>query len=457
MVLNLNTLQQRVTGKVITPDHPDYHTARKAWNLTTDQYPALILIPETVDDVIAGVNYAHETGLGIAVQSTGHGIQIEANDALLILTEHLNAVSVDPTTRTAQVGAGVRWGAVVEASAPYGLAPLLGSAPHVGVVGYSLGGGIGWLARKYGLAADSVRWIEIVTPDGILRRASETENRELFWGLRGGGGNFGVVTALAFDLYPVAILFGGNLTYPGELVSETLHFYRDWVKPLPDEMTSSLQVVKLPDLPFIPEALRGQTQVILRAAYAGNPDDGAKLIQAWLDWHTPIQNQFKELPFTDIGTVSNDPVAPSAGYGSSETLDELSDEVIELITRQMTDSSSPLMVTELRHGGGAIARIPGDANAIGNRTATFFMQMAGLAPTPDRYEAVKQGIHDYKNALRSYVRGGVYLNFMKGEESAARIEDAYTPEAYQRLLALKRQVDPDNRFRFSYQLVRRAS
>lgn len=342
---------------------------------------------------------------------------------------------------------------MVAQTVPHGLAPLLGSSPHVGVVGYSLGGGIGWLARKYGLAADSIRKIELVTAEGQRRTASATENSDLFWGLRGGGGNFGVVTALEFDLYPVASLYGGQLTYQNPDVAEMLRFFREWVKTLPDELTSSITVFKFPSLSFVPEAMRGQIQVLVKAAYIGVPAEAQKLIQPWLDWRTPTANTFHELPFAEVGTISNDPVDPTAGYGSHEMFDELSDGAIAVITKQMTNQESPLAFTELRHAGGAITRVAADANAIGNRDAVFFMQTAGLVLTPELYTAVETAIKTYKAKLRPYVRGGVYLNFMKGHEGGERVRDAYLPETFERLQALKAQYDPDNRFRFSYQLV----
>ncbi len=446
-------LQAQVSGQVLTPDHPHYNEFRLSWNRSNDQYPALILAAENVEDVVAGVRFAEAADLNIAVQSTGHGHQFPADDALLIITSNMKGVHVDPEARTARVEAGVLWGEVLAHTTPHGLAPLLGSSPYVGVVGYTLGGGIGWLARKFGLAADSVRRIELVTADGFWRRASATENPELFWGLRGGGGNFGVVTALEFDLYPVASLYGGQLTYQNPDVAEMLRFYREWVKTLPHELTSSITVFKFPSLPFVPEAMRGQIQVLMKAAYIGDPAEAQKLIQPWLEWRTPAANTFHELPFAEVGTISNDPVDPTAGYGSHEMFDELSDGAIAVITKQMTNQESPLAFTELRHAGGAITHVAPDANAIGNRDAVFFMQTAGLVPTPELYAAVKAAIRDYKAKLRPHVRGGVCLNFMKGEESGQRVRDAYLPESYQRLLALKARYDADNRFRFSYQLV----
>lgn len=451
-VASAHPLQAQVSGSVLMPGDPDYETVRRGWNLVIDHHPAVILVANNAHDVLAGVRYAREAGLGVAVQSTGHGIQHPADDALLIITSRMNAVHVDPEARTARVEAGVVWHQVIAAAIPYGLAPLLGSSPHVGVMGYTLGGGIGWLARRYGLAADSVHWIDIVTADGVLRHASPTENSELFWGLRGGGGNFGVVTAMGFSLYPVAKLYGGYLSFPGNFAREALRIFRDWVHTAPDELTSSITILKFPPLPQLPEALQGTTQVIVRAAYIGDAAAGERLMQPWLDWQTPLENTFREMPFAEIGTISNDPVNPTAGYGSNEMFDELSDPALDAIVHHATNPESPLVFAELRHAGGAIKQVTADLNAIGNRDANFYFQLGGPIFPPNTKANSAAYIQKFKADLQPYFRGGVYQNFMSGGDAVNRAKDAYSSEAYQRLLALKTKYDPAKLFRFSYQL-----
>jgi FAD/FMN-containing dehydrogenase len=377
-----------------------------------------------------------------------------ANGNLLIVTSKMRSVQVDVEARTARVEAGAVWKDILDQSTPHGLAPLLGSSPHVGVVGYTLGRGIGWLSRKYGFAADSVRWIDIVTADGVLRRASPTENHDLFWGLRGGSGNFGVVTALEFNLYHVPTIYGGELVYPGELATDALRFFRDWVKTVPDELTASINVLKFPNFPQLPEALRGKIQVLVRAAYAGDSAEGAAWMQQWLDWNTPNINTFSDLPFAEIGSIQKDSIEPVAGFGSNEMLDELSDEAIDMIVQRATDPASPIVFNELRHAGGAIARIALESSAISHRDAKFYFQIGGPVPTPELLAAVKAYIPHYKEAMRPFVRGGVYLNFMKGAEVRDRVKDAFVPETYERLVTLKSKYDPDNLFRYSYPLVK---
>jgi FAD/FMN-containing dehydrogenase len=449
----LHQLSDQVSGKVLFPGDPDYDKTRRGWNLTVDQHPALILVAADVEDVIAGVRFANAQNLGVAVQITGHGVKFPADDNLLIVTTQLNKVKVDAQARTARVEAGVIWQQVLDAATPHGLAPLLGTSPHVGVVGYTLGGGFGWLGRLYGLAADSVRSIDVVTPDAVLRHTSPTKNSELFWALLGGGGNFGVVTALEFALYPVAKLYGGMLTYPGAVAADALRFYREWVKNAPDELTTHFVIFKYPDMPQLPDAVRGKTLVLVRAAYSGNAAEGEKLMQPWLQWQTPLANSFREMPFAEVATISNDPVDPVPTHATNDLLNELSDEAIEIIVRYATNDAAPIAFNELRHAGGAIARADTSANAIGNRDASFFLTIGGLAFNPQLHAAIDNYVHQYKQELRPYLHGGIYLNFSETKEARARVKDAYLPQNYERLLALKHKIDPKNLFRYSFPLV----
>ena len=446
----VQTLQGQLAGYVLQPNDPDYDKFRRGFNLAIDQHPALILVADNAQDVVAGVRYAHEHHLGVSVLLTGHGVQHPADDNLLIVTSCLTAVQVDAAKRTARVEAGARYKDVLDQSVKHGLAPLMGTSPHVGVVGYTVGGGIGWLSRKYGFAADSVRWIEVVTADGQLRHTSATEHADLFWALRGGGGNFGVVTAMQFSLYPMMTVYGGSLTYPAETAGDALGFYRDWTRQLPDEMTASIAIVKYPDIPQMPEALRGKTQVILRAAYDGTAKLGEALLQPWLDWQEPMGNTFHEMSFGDIGSIQNDPVDPVNSYASNEMFNELSDAAIEVIVRYATDKESPLLYSELRQGGGAMAHRD---SAIGNRDASFYFLVGGITPNEQAREAVKAYIKRYKDDLKPSIQGGVYLNFLRGDEARNRTLDAYGAEIYKRLVAVKAEYDPTNMFRYSYQLV----
>jgi FAD/FMN-containing dehydrogenase len=376
------------------------------------------------------------------------------DDSMLIVTSKMSSVHVDAKTRIARVGAGVTWQQVLDAATPHGLAPLLGSAPHVGVVGYVLGGGIGWLGRRHGFGCDSARQIEIVTGDGEFRRASRTEHSDLFWALRGGGGNFGVVTAIELELYTVPTLYGGTLVYPEESVREALVFYRAWIRTVPDELTSAFAIVRFPDIEQIPEAFRGKTLALVTGAFAGSATEGEPWIQPWLDWQIPIDNAFREMPFSEVGSITNDPVDPVAEYGSSDMFDDLSDEAIDVIVRHATDPASPVSLNVLRHAAGAIARVPAADSAIANRDAWLYLLMAGEASDAQALATLKDYVERYRTALRPHTRGGVWMNFMNGNGDSARerIGEAYPPETLDRLREVKARYDPDNMFRFSFQL-----
>jgi len=452
-IAGLDGLRRRVGGTILRPQDAEYETARRGFNLTYNHYPALILIPENAQDVVAGVRYAREVGLGVAVQTTGHGLHMAADEALLIVTSQMTGVQIDVEGRRAIAEGGARWQDVLDVATPHGLGPLLGSSPTVGVVGYTLGGGIGWLGRKYGFAADSVRWVDIVTADGELRRASLSENSELFWGLRGGNGNFGIVTAMEFDLYHVPTIYGGSLHYPPEMMGEVLHFFRDWVNNLPNEMTSSLVILRVPHLPQVPEAMRGQVHVMLEAAYKGDAAEGQGWIQQWLDWNAPLDNSFREMPFSEIATISNDGVNPVPVWGSNELFRELSDDALDVILQYVSNPDSPMNRAEIRHAGGAIGDVPTDTNVIEVRDPRFYLNMGGLVPTSDALGSMKTYVAEFRSALEPYRFGAGYLNFMAGSDAQQRVKEAFSPEGYARLVALKAAYDPDNLFRYSYGLV----
>ncbi len=447
---SLDALRAAIQGAVIAPDDPEYDEARLAWNRVVDQHPALIVRAQTAADIVEAVRFARGAGMGIAVQSTGHGVVVPADDAMLILTSRLLDVAIDAESQTAWVGAGAKWGQVLEKAQAVGLAPLLGSSPGVGVVGYTLGGGMGWLARKYGMALDSVLRFEIVTADGRLIEASESKNSDLFWALRGGGGGFAIITGMEIKLYPVATVFGGDMVYPIEVAREVYTRYRDWIATAPDELTSSIVTMNFPPIPQVPEILRGKSGVILRGCYAGPVDEGQALIQGWYDWMPPLVSSFRAMPFGEVASISKDPLQPSPGVSSGGWLTDLDDEAIDTILRYAVASNgSPLTVTEVRHAGGAIGRVAPDANAFGHRDAPLVLSLIGMAPTPERKARMEQYMAEFKQALAPHL-AGVYMNFLGGAEARARTQDAYSEATYRRLMAIKARYDPDNVFRYAF-------
>jgi FAD/FMN-containing dehydrogenase len=438
---------------VITPnDDSSYHTARQTWDLSVDQYPAVIVMAESADDVAAGVRYARSNGLSVVVQGTGHGSMHPGNGALLINTSHMQRVELNAEAQTMWVEAGVKWQKVLDEATPFGLAGLLGSSPDVGVVGYTLGGGMGWLARKYGYSADSVNRIQIVTPDGVLRTASADENAELFWGLRGGGSNFGVVTGMEIRLYPVKVLYGGTLFYPMEMFADALRFFREWVKRVPDEMTSSVTMMAFPPIPDVPEPLRGKKFALIKFGFSGAPEWGKLLVDEWRAWAAPFIDGVGIVPFSEVATISADPVDPLNVAIANELFNELSDDAIEVFTRYTSAEDAPLAFTGIRHMGGAMERADRGGNAIGNRSAQFVAEILAVIPSPEIGKQIATYIAAFKDALYPHATGGIYLNFVGGSEAAQRARDAYAPGTFERLMALKTKYDPDNMFRYSFSI-----
>ena len=443
-----------VKGALYLPGTSEYERARQGFILTVDQHPALILVASGSPDIQAGLAFARRHGIGVAVQSTGHGTVRPADGALLILTNELNDVYINEGAQTAWVGAGARWGSVLEKAQAVGLAPLLGSSPNVGVMGYTLGGGMGWLARKYGLAIDSVNNFDLITADGRSLRASTRENAQLFWALRGGGGNFGVVTGMEIKLYPVTQVYGGNLFYPAEDAREVFARYREWVKTLPDEMTSAIVLMNFPPLPVVPEMLRGKSFVMVRGCYSGPIAGGEALIQTWRAWKQPLIDDFKAMPFSRVAEVSNDPTEPAPASMTGAWLGDLDGETAEVLLRYGLPHNGPLplVVSEVRNAGGAIARPGNGAGAYGNRQAPFILYWVGMTPSPEAVDGFHQYTRQILDTLGPHLTGGVYMNFMDGRSAAQRVQDGFGPENYQRLRAVKTEYDPHNLFRFSFPL-----
>jgi hypothetical protein len=447
-------LQANVRGQVILPENPGYDEARLAWNRKVVQHPAVIVVAESAQDVATAVTYARQHNLAVAVQGTGHGNVRPADDCLLILTRQLSSVVINPAAQTAYVEAGVKWGAVLAMAQRHGLAPLLGSSPTVGVVGYTLGGGLGWLGRKFGLSADNVVEFELVTADGEIRKASARENSDLFWGLRGGGGSLGIVTALTIRLFPVTEVYAGNLYYPAHMAQEVFHHYRAWIANAPDELTSSVLVMNYPPIPELPDFLRGQSFAIVRGCYAGDSAAGEALLRHWRDWQSPLIDDFKSIPFSQAATISNDPVDPMPGFNTGAWLRELSDEAIEAVVTYGlgTNGPSPLIFAEVRHAGGAIRRVDPATAVYGNRDAELVLSLVGVTPTPEAHHHLVAYTGQLKEALRPCLTGGVYMNFLEGAESQQLIRDGLVPGGYARLAQIKKQTDPDNLLRYSFNI-----
>jgi FAD/FMN-containing dehydrogenase len=453
-ITDISQLISHLPGKVVLPSDSQYDAARQAWNLVVDQRPELIVYAESPLDVAKAMSFARQNGLEIAVQCTGHGIVQAANGAMLINTSRMKDLRIDPEAQTAWVGAGVKWGEVLEHSQQHGLAPLLGSSPNVGAVGYSLGGGMGWLARKYGMSADSIIHLDIVTPDGIMRRANPKENGDLFWALRGGGGGFGVVTGMEIRLYPLARVYAGNLYYPSDMAKEVFQRFREWAEDAPDELTASVVLMNFPPHPETPPIFRGQSFVIVRGCYCGPVEDGEKLMEYWRLWRPPTIDDFKTIPFLEAASISQDPIDPVPVPSTGAWLSELSDEAAETLIRYTLPQDGPptLILSEVRLAGGAISRQDPEASAYSHRDGQWLWISAGVAMGPEMLAQLERHYEQMRGALSPYLTGKLYMNFADGKEARLRTRDGFSEENFQRLKRIKARYDPDRRFNFSFDI-----
>ncbi len=448
-------LRLQLAGIVHAPADLTYDDARLAWNLSVGQAPALVVEPVSADDVVVALRFARATGLPVAVQTTGHGLARAADGALLINLRRLDGVSVDPAARRARLGGGATWGPVLAQAQRHGLAPLLGSAPHVGAVGYTLGGGMGWLARRHGLSADLVHSIDLATADGTILTVTRDRDAELFWALLGGGaGTLGVVTAMEVELVEVTTVTAGNLFYPGDQAREVMARFREWVSDAPADLTAAVSVMNFPSLDVVPEALRGRTFTIVRGCHCGDAADAEKQLAFWRDWRAPAIDMFGPMPFTEIATVSQDPVDPVPGASSAELLTDLPDDLIDSIVRHTTEQPGPpiLTFTEIRHLGGAIGT--GD-NAASDalRDARFVAHSVGVTATSDDAATVMATLASLHADLRRHGTGHAYLNFLELDERRHRVRDAFGEAGLERLRAVKHRVDALGRFDHGYDLA----
>lgn len=447
---SIDALRSRLDGDVLLPGDADFAAACTAWNLCFSHDPEAVVVAGSIADIAEVVRFTNALGCSLTVQATGHGFSRPATDGVLLVTSRLTDVEIDRRTLTARVACGAKWGAVLGGAQEHGLAPLLGSTTDVGAVGYTLGGGMGWLGRRYGLASDSVRSFDLVLPDGTEVRASSLENEELFWALRGGGGCFGVVTSMTIELYPVGVVYAGNLLYPIEMATEVIRRYRDWVVGMDDQLTSSVAITNFPPIDEVPEPLRGQSFVIVRGCWCGDVAQGEALVDEWRRWHAPTIDMFGAMPFSMADTISNDPVDPIPAMVTTEWFDTLPDDAIDvLVLAGAPRDEQPPMLTgvELRHAGGAIRAKAARVANCRSRSGEFLLQMVGIVFGPEHGDALAAYLATVREALAPMVSGAAYLNFLEGEEKYTRSVTSFTDGDLARLRAVKDAVDRDNRLR----------
>jgi FAD/FMN-containing dehydrogenase len=451
----LNTLAGRLRGNLFVPGDAGWDEARQAWNRAVDQRPAAVVLAETAEDVAAAVEFARANGLRVAVQGTGHGAGAlgDLADTILLKTERLRTIAVDPETQTVRVGAGVIWQEAADAAAAHELAVLAGSAPDVGVVGYTLGGGMSWLARKHGLAAAAVRAAEVVTADGRLRRIDRDNDTELFWAIRGGGGNFAAVTALEFAAVPLEQVYAGWLIWPIEDAVRVLRAWREWLPRVPEEITSCARLLHVPPLPEIPEPFRGRSLVAVEAVSCGAQVEADDLL-AELRALAPQMDTFALLPPRELGRFHLDPEHPTPGLGNGMLLDGLPDTVIdELIANVGGGSDTPLLSVEIRHTGGALARAQEGAGAAGTLAGEFALFALGVPFEPGMGDAIVAAV-DRIEEVFAVCRCGRYFNFTERRVDASAL---FPADALARLRRVKAEYDPANLFRANHPLTEGAN
>ncbi|MEU6763367.1 FAD-binding oxidoreductase [Streptomyces sp. NPDC046853] len=413
------------------------------------QRPAIVFAAGSAEDVVAAVSYAADAGLPVGVQATGHGLPESSEGGVLISTRRMDSVRVDADARTVTVGAGVRWGQVVEAAAAHGLAPLNGSAPGVGAVSYTLGGGLGILAREFGYAADHVRWLDVVTADGTPRHVTPESEPELFWGLLGGGANLGVVTALEIGLVPVARLYGGAIEFDGRAVDpgRVLRAYEAWTRTVPDEVTSSVAALVYPDMPQLPPHLRGRYLVTVRVACTGSEAEGTRLVAPLREIGPVVSDSLREMPYGESHTIHSDPDFPHSYYGDSVVVGELDVEAAGELLALTGPAAEKMHVVQINQLGGALAKPAG--NAVPYREAGWLVRVLSPFEGGDGtdLDAVR-AVQERAFALFAPGAAGRLLNFAFG--AGGRGEGLYDAETQKRLAGLKATYDPANLFRRNY-------
>jgi FAD/FMN-containing dehydrogenase len=445
---SVEDLATSLRGDVVRPGDPSYEERRRVWNGSIDRHPSVIAMCAGTADVIDAVRFGRTSGLEVAVRSGGHsfpGLSV-VDDGLVIDLSRMRGIRVDPVARTARAQAGVLLGELDRETQAFGLAVPAGIVTHTGLTGLTLGGGIGWLMRKYGLTIDQLLSVDLVTADGEFVTASAENNADLFWGVRGGGGNFGIVTEFEFRLNPVGPqVLAGPTAWPMEKSAEVLRFYRDWIEDVPDELTTIVVHRMAPSLPFVPEELRGKPVVMVISCWVGPIDEGEKVIAPMRNFGSPVMDLCQPKPFLAHQAMF-DPSFPAGWwyYFRSCNIEKLTDEVIDVIAERAPQMTSPLTAFPIFQLGGAIKRVGDDDTAFEGRRAGHTININATTATEEGFDAERAWSRSFWSALEPF-HTNVYVNFLM-DEGEERIREAYGPEKYDRLKRLKTKYDPDNFF-----------
>ena len=437
-------------GLLFAEGDEGYDDARKVFNGMIDGHPALIARCTSTKDVVAAVKLAGGRDLTVAVYGGGHGVTgaAVANGALTVDLRGMKGIAVDAAAKTARVEAGCTWGEVDAATQEHALAVTGGRVSDTGVAGLALGSGSGWLERSFGFVCDNLIAAEVVTADGREVVASPTENAELFWGLRGGGGNFGIVTAFHLQLHDLGpIVLGGMLMYPAAVAGDLVHFYRDFMEKAPDSVGTGLAFICAPPEHFVPEPVRGQPVIGVVVCCSGPVDAAEEAMHPLREFGPPAIDMVAPMPYVAVQQLL-DPPNPKGmrNYWTADFYDELTDEAIDVLVAKATQPVSPMTQIILVPGGGAIARVDDEATAFGQRRSKWNIHYLSMWPDAGDDDRNIAYTRDLSGAMKPWAAGEVYLNFI-GDEGPDRVRSAFGPEKFARLQALKRAWDPQNRFR----------
>ncbi|MEX5708130.1 FAD-binding oxidoreductase [Parafrankia sp. FMc6] len=436
----LDLLATDLDGSLLRPGDTGWDAARQAWHLAVDQRPTAVVVAASVRDIVMVVDTARVLGLRVAAQSTGHnaGPMGDLAGSILLRTSAMRGVHIDARARLARVEAGAQWADVTTAAGEHGLAALAGSAPDVGVAGYTLGGGLSWLGRSHGLAANSVVAIEVVTADGALRRVDPDHDPDLFWALRGGGGSFGVVTALEFRLYPITQVYAGVLFFPAERAVEVLRAWREWLPSVPDEVTSVGRILHFPPLPELPPHLSGRSYVVVEAACQLSVGQADELL-APLRALEPELDTFQPTPVGELGLLHMDPPGPVPAHGDGMLLGELPEQAVDVFVDVSRAHGPALLSLELCHRGGALRPGAMAGGAVDGIDAAFAVFAAGMTPTEEATRAVTAAVDAVHRSLAPWSTGGCYLNFAERPKPGQALFGA---DVHRRLTRIKAAYDP---------------
>lgn len=436
-----------VTGPVLQRGDEGLAAEVAAQNTTVRHDPEIVVGAASESDVVAAVRFATAHGVAVRVLATGHGGLRAVTDGLLITTARLTDLSVDPETRVARIGAGNRWDAVVFAAAEHGLAPITGASGHVGVIGYTLGGGLGPLARTYGFSSDFARGFRLVTAAGEVIPVTADEHPELFWALRGGKGGFGVVTEMEFSLVPLATFYGGSLFYEAPHAPAVLALWERFTRTAPETVTTSVAIIRFPPLDVVPEPMRGKTLLTVRFAVVGDPAEGERMVAPFREVAPVLAGRVGEMPAAQISAVHADPTEPGPIWDRGMLLKAIDPDFVAAFLEVLgPEQHIPVVAAEVRHLGGATHRdVPG-GSAVGGRDADFTLVMIG-APDVALFETVLPAIADGVTArLAPWVADVTNINFSGDLSVVGAYERSWPTETFARLAAVRRAVDPDGVF-----------